>query len=88
MSHFQERAEEAKQLNRDLVFHFKTLALCFFPVTFYVSINILSVYIIPGGFSSFLHHRFCQVRQLLRQCYGGREAGELGPLGYSRTRRL
>lgn len=34
------------------------------------------------------YHRLSQVRQLLRQCYGGREAGEPGPLGYSRTGRL
>lgn len=48
---------------------------------------IISAYINPYGFSSF-SHLFHQVRQLLCQCYGGWKAGEPGPLGYSRTRRL
>lgn len=34
------------------------------------------------------HVHFCQVWQLLCQCYGGREASEPGSVGYSRTRRL
>lgn len=57
------------------------------PVSPFPVIVNISVYIHADVFNSLILI-FCQVRQLFRQCYGGREAGEPGSLGYSRTRRL
>lgn len=47
----------------------------------------MSLYRNPSGPRSF-SHLLPQVRQLLCKCHGGWKASELGPLGYSWTRRL